>query len=67
MARDEPVVSEPLCVRISIAAKMLGIGRSKLYELIGAGELETVKLGKSRLIVTRSIHDLIVRNRQGLS
>jgi excisionase family DNA binding protein len=55
---------EPLCVRIPVAAAMLGIGRTKLYELMNAGEVETVKLGKSRLVVTQSIHALIARNRQ---
>jgi len=41
---------EPICVRIAAAVKLTGIGRSTLYELIKAGELETVKVGRSTFI-----------------
>lgn len=41
-----------------------GVGRTKLYELIAAGEVETVKLGKSTRITTASLHDLIRRQRE---
>lgn len=52
-----------LTVRIADATKMLGIGRSKLYELIGAGEVETIKLGTATLIIVESIHALVERQR----
>jgi excisionase family DNA binding protein len=54
---------DPICVRINDAARMIGIGRTKLYELIAAGEVETVKLGKSTRITTASLHDLVRRQR----
>ena len=54
---------DPICVRVNDAARMIGIGRTKLYELIAAGEVETVKLGKSTRITTSSLHDLIRRQR----
>ncbi|GGO91251.1 MULTISPECIES: helix-turn-helix domain-containing protein [Sphingomonadaceae] len=59
-ARPSP---DPICVRVNDAAHMIGIGRTKLYELIAAGEIETVKLGKSTRITTASLHDLIRRQR----
>ena len=37
---------EPLAVRIPEACRMIGIGRSKLYELIDEGAIEVVKLGR---------------------
>ena len=40
-----------------------GIGRTMLYELIGAGEIESVKIGKRRLIVVQSYLDLLARRR----
>lgn len=43
------------------AAAVLGIGRSKVYELMQAGELESFKLGKSRLIPHTSLEQLIAR------
>ncbi|WP_188063824.1 helix-turn-helix domain-containing protein [Sphingobium sp. KCTC 72723] len=54
---------EPICVRVNEAASMIGVGRTKLYELIAAGEVETVKLGKATRITTASLHDLIRRQR----
>ncbi|WP_339692311.1 helix-turn-helix domain-containing protein [uncultured Parasphingorhabdus sp.] len=53
----------PITVRIPVAVQMTGIGRSKLYELIGAGEIETIKLGSSRLILVSSLQDFIDRRR----
>ena len=52
-----------LTVRIADAIKMLGIGRSKLYKLIGEGEVETIKLGSATLILLESIHALVERQR----
>lgn len=52
---------EPICVRINDAARMIGIGRTKLYELISTGELETVKIGKATRVTTASLHDLVRR------
>ena len=54
---------DPICVRVNDAARMIGVGRTKLYELIAAGEVETVKFGKSTRITTSSLHDLIRRQR----
>jgi len=56
---------EPLTVRIPTAVKITGIGRSKLYELIAAGEIEIVKIGMSTLIPMASLRELIERSRRG--
>lgn len=37
--------TEPICVRMNDAARMIGVRRTKLYALIASGEVETVKLG----------------------
>ena len=44
----------------------IGVGRSKTYELINDGELETVNIGKRRLIVVASI-DAYVERLRGLA
>ncbi|WP_343892147.1 helix-turn-helix domain-containing protein, partial [Sphingomonas oligophenolica] len=54
----------PISVRISTAVKMTGIGRSKLYELIGEGAIDVVKIGSSTLIRVASLHRLLERNRR---
>jgi hypothetical protein len=40
-----PVPPEPICVKINDAARMIGVGRTKLYELIATKQLEVVKIG----------------------
>ena len=41
--------------RIEDAAKYLGLGKSKLYQLINAGEVEAVSIGGRRIITRRSL------------
>lgn len=55
----EALPIEPLTVRISVAVKLTGISRSRLYELIGAGQIETIKVGRSTLVLYRSLKRLI--------
>lgn len=50
---------EILSTTINEATKVLGIGRTKIYELIKSGELETVKIGRRRLIKAASMRKLI--------
>ena len=54
-----PQQVEPICVKVNDAARMIGIGRTKLYELIAAGEVDVVKLGKSTRVTTASLRELI--------
>jgi len=49
---------EPLTVRVSMAVQLTGISRSRLYELIQSGDLETVKVGRSTLIPYKSLKAL---------
>lgn len=53
----------PLTVRVREACRVTGIGRSKLYELIGAGEIETIKVGAITLIPVDSLKAFIERRR----
>ena len=52
---------DPLTVTVASARKALGIGTTKLYELIGEGQLRTIKLGRRTLIRTDSIRALVDR------
>jgi len=49
------MVLDILNVNVLQACAMLGIGRSKLYELMNTGQLETVKLGTRTLVRVASI------------
>lgn len=57
-------MTEPISVRIAEAVRLTGIRRSKLYELIGAGDLEIVKIGRCTRIPMDSLRALIERGRQ---
>jgi len=48
---------------ITEAARRLGVGRTKAYELVAAGELEAVHIGKRHLVVAESVADYVARLR----
>lgn len=50
---------DPLTVTVNEASRLLGIGRTKLYELIAQGKLDTLKIDKRTLIKTASIRALV--------
>lgn len=62
-ARLETNEVEPVAVRIPQAAAMLGIGRSTLYLCIAAGEIETIKVGRSTLIPIASVKAFVEARR----
>ncbi|MDH4744248.1 helix-turn-helix domain-containing protein [Sphingomonas sp. CBMAI 2297] len=53
---------EPISVRISTAVRITGICRSTIYELIGDGTIETVKIGRSTFILYPSLKRLFERS-----
>jgi excisionase family DNA binding protein len=49
---------DPVLCSIADAARVLGIGKTKTYELIGEGQLECVTIGTRRLVKVASINRL---------
>lgn len=45
----------PLTVSVNEAIAMIGIGRTRLYELIASGDIKTVKIGRRRLVQVESL------------
>jgi excisionase family DNA binding protein len=45
------------------AASWLSVGRTKIYELMGAGELESVRIGASRRIPVAALDEFVGRLR----
>ncbi|MGH8972791.1 MAG: helix-turn-helix domain-containing protein [Acidimicrobiia bacterium] len=54
-----------LLLSIQEAGRALGIGRSKMYELIAAGELETVHIGRAVRVPVDAIEEFVARLRSG--
>ena len=53
MESPEKVMPQRLLLRIPEVAETLGIGRTKIYEIIATGELPTVRVGRAvRISVT---------------
>jgi excisionase family DNA binding protein len=50
---------DPVLVSIPDTMRLLGIGRSKTYELLGDGALKSVHIGRRRLIARASIDDYL--------
>src|SRR5271155_4192518 len=46
--------------------RLSGIGRTKVYELLGDGNLESISIGRRRLVVLDSYRRLIQGQRHGL-
>jgi len=51
----------PITLRIADACRITGIGRSKFYELIKAGEIGVIKVGAITLVPMTSIDALLQR------
>jgi excisionase family DNA binding protein len=58
-------MSTPVLLTPTEAARALGIGRSKLYELLQTGVLESVHIGACRRIPTEAVLALVARLRGG--
>lgn len=53
------VLPLPISVRVKEACRLVGIGRSKLYELMSSGEIEFIKVGTMTLIPTSSLRAFV--------
>jgi excisionase family DNA binding protein len=58
----QPSTLEPLAYTVKDAARVLGVSRGMLYELMATGELPSTKLGSRRLIRREAIVSLLERH-----
>jgi excisionase family DNA binding protein len=54
-------VQRPLLLTVKEAAALIGIGRSTLYRLMDAGEVDSVHIGSSRRIPLGSAYAFVER------
>lgn len=54
----------PLLLTPEVAAERLSCGRTKIYELIRAGELESVKVGRLRRIPEDALAAYVTKLRE---
>ena len=53
-----PFAQRPACT-VAEACEATSLGRTKLYELIGEGLLDTTTIGRRRLVLVRSLRALL--------
>lgn len=53
---------DSILINVDEAARLLGLGRSKTYELVLSGQLRSLKIGRSRKIPKQAL-DEFVRSR----
>ncbi len=59
-SRAKSVPVEPaLLLKVEDAARLLGVGRTTLFELIGQGRIQTVRLGRRRLVVRAGLERFV--------
>lgn len=61
--RNAAPAAPPLFVSVIDAARLLGIGRTRLYQLIDNGDVVSVRVGGRRLVSRRSLvayHDRLL-------
>jgi len=51
--------NKPITVTIADARRLSGIGNTKLWELIKDGKVDTVSIGRRRLVVLASLKRLL--------
>lgn len=49
---------EPITVRVAAAVRITGLSRSRIYELIKAGDIEIIKVGRATLVRYESLKRL---------
>lgn len=50
---------EALLVTVKDAGNILGLQKSKVYQMINSGDLKTAKIGRRTLVSTESIREVV--------
>ena len=51
----------PVLLTVEEAADALALGRTKVYELLDAGALRSIKIGRARRIPVEALHEFVHR------
>ncbi|WP_028934249.1 excisionase family DNA-binding protein [Pseudonocardia spinosispora] len=59
---DTTIISAPrVLLTVEAAARQLSIGRTRMYELLKAGEVTSVRVGRLRRIPADALADYVMR------
>jgi|RhiMetdeSRZDD1v2_1073273.scaffolds.fasta_scaffold1928594_2 hypothetical protein len=51
--------AKPLAVSVKLACKLIGVGNTKMWGLIKDGRVNTVSIGRRRLVLYASLESLL--------
>lgn len=54
-----PMESERVLLRVEEAADLVGLSRSKMYELMAAGRIKSVLIGRSRRVPRKAVAEFV--------
>jgi len=54
-----PAAAKPLAVSVKSACGLIGVGNTKIYELIKSGRVKTTRVGRRRLVIFSSLEALM--------
>lgn len=60
---NETPSAAPLAYSIKEVSRATSLGRTRIYQLIAAGQLEAVKIGRRTLIPAHALHKLLEGDR----
>lgn len=63
---QRPQSSRPLAVPPLEGARLLGLGKTRFYELLNAGDIKSFKLGRRRLIRVADLESWLTENSDGV-
>ena len=55
---NDAIPIKPITVTVTTALAVTGLGRTKFYELVKAGRVRTVAIGRRTLVVYASLEEL---------
>jgi excisionase family DNA binding protein len=61
VGKSNVAINERLAVSIKEAAQIVGLGRTRLYELLKSGEIPSIRLGRRRLIKIEALREFVGR------
>lgn len=59
-----PATQQKLAYTISEAAALLSLSRSLVYELINAGQIDTIKIGRARRITANQLRAYVTKREE---
>ena len=59
--KDDEARQEPMLFTVMEAAQRLRIGRSLMYELLAAGDIPSIRIGRLRRVLRVALDDYVAR------